>query len=147
MYNFDKALQRIGWRFTSKKPFLPNQQDIDSINCILQWINNQKKEDLKKNHLFAKLFIYNLNQIIRDYDTDVLNDFAQKELSRLLNIPLEAYYRAFKQELDNVQVNKIVAAHKLGKEVTEADLKEKYDIKYVENQLNHMITEALNRFK
>lgn len=41
--NLKQAASRLLWRFKSKKAFTPNENDINALNCFLEWINNQKK--------------------------------------------------------------------------------------------------------
>ena len=73
-FNVDKAIQRIAWRFSQEKSFKPNANDVDSLNCLIDWINRQRNETIKSNQLFGKLYIYFLNQQIKKYDTTVLED-------------------------------------------------------------------------
>ena len=46
--NLNKAVNRFQYRFSKDdkgefRNFKPNSQDVEAINCILTWINNQKK--------------------------------------------------------------------------------------------------------
>ena len=59
-----------------------------------------------------------------------------------MSIPLEKFQR----ELYSSQLLKLSAKLQEGSEVTTEDLKEKYNEGVIEMKLNHMITEALNRF-
>lgn len=145
-YNTDKALDRLAWRFTSKKPFTPNQNDIDSLNVLISWMNRQQSETIKNNHLFAKLYIYNLNQSIRYFEASVFSDIPQKELSRILDLPLANFYSAFHKELQSNNVTRVVEDKNINKEDLLKELKNKYTLEECTDQLDKMINEALNRF-
>ena len=47
----EKATQRIGWRLGTGKPFQPNQEDIDSYNRIVEFIQNKQKKSIIDNQL------------------------------------------------------------------------------------------------
>lgn len=150
MHNLKKATNRIAWRFTNGKSFKPNDEDIESINCLLNWINNQKKQSLNQNQLFAKLYIHFLTQFIRYHETTVFNNAVQQELSNLLNYPLDLFYQAFTKDLQENQWNKLLT-DKTEKEKQETlknykQFKATFTKSVVESKLNEMITEALNRF-
>ena len=164
-----KALDRLAWRFTSGNSFTPNVNDIEAFNNVIEWVNNQKSETINNNQLFAKLFIYFFNQKIKETRTTVFDDEAQKELSKILNTPLNLFYEAFKVSLQEnmreyiYEKNGIDVKHPYLKDETEKEedrlkiqnMKEKdfnriiydvYTIEEVTNQLDEMISEALNRF-
>tara|TARA_R110002072_G_scaffold133633_1_gene274167 strand:- start:1310 stop:1912 length:603 start_codon:yes stop_codon:yes gene_type:complete len=109
-----KAANRFQYRFSKNEQgefrnFKPNKDDIEAINCILTWINNQKKDVIAKNNLFAKLLVYQYTQNIRHYGTTVLSDlnFAQRDLCKILDYPLEGLYKAFYNDLHNNQLNQL----------------------------------------
>ena len=43
----EKAMQRIGWRLGTGKPFQPNQGDIDAYNFIVEFVDKKQKQQLK----------------------------------------------------------------------------------------------------
>ena len=109
-----KAANRFQFRFSKNEQgefrnFKPNKDDVEAINCILTWINNQKKDVIAKNNLFAKLLVYQYIQNIRHYGTTVLDDlnFAQRDLCKILDYPLEGLYKAFYNDLHNNQLNQL----------------------------------------
>tara|TARA_R110000787_G_scaffold46422_3_gene112675 strand:+ start:547 stop:1149 length:603 start_codon:yes stop_codon:yes gene_type:complete len=109
-----KAVNRFQFRFSKNEQgefrnFKPNKDDIEAINCILTWINNQKKDVIAKNNLFAKLLVYQYTQNIRYYGTTVLSDLnlAQRDLCKILDYPLEGLYKAFYNDLHNNQLNQL----------------------------------------
>lgn len=155
MQDLKKAAERLIWRLKPNKnggfkSFTPNQNDIDCLNCILNWINNQKKETLNNNHLFAKLYIYVLTQEINFHDTNVLDSIPQKKVSALLNHPLDKFYKSFTNDLYENQLKRLLRlteSEEQRKVISEyQEQKNLYPEGLIESQLNHMITEALNRF-
>lgn len=147
-YDLKKSAKRLIWRFNLKNGFTPNTDDKNALNCVLEWINREKEDRLKDNILFAKLFIYILNQNIRYYETDVLEKEPQKHLSKILDTPIELFYEAFNRELENVQLNRMLERVKKENDTnfTKDELKQYFDKTFQKEELNHMITEALNRF-
>ena len=114
MMNLKTAASRFQFRFSKNEQgefrnFKPNKDDVEAINCILTWINNQKKDVIAKNNLFAKLLVYQYTQNIRYYNTTVLSDlnFAQRDLCKILDYPLESLYKAFYNDLHNNQLNQL----------------------------------------
>lgn len=146
-FNLDKAIQRIAWRFSSDKSFKPNENDIDSVNCLIDWVNRQRSETIKNNQLFGKLYIYLLNQGIRHYEATVFDSIPKKELSSILNLPLANFYTAFHKELHSNQIIKLTDKFKEdGLQIELKEFEEKYSLEFVTEQLDTMINECLNRF-
>ena len=145
-YNTDKALDRLAWRFTSKKPFTPNENDIDSLNTLIGWMNRQQSESVKNNQLFAKLYIYFLNQTIRYFEANIFDEIPQKELNKLLDLPLDNYYNAFHKELQSNNVSRVVNDKSINKEDLIKEISDKYTLEECTEKLDTMINEALNRF-
>ena len=145
-YNIEKAIQRISWRFTSDKPFKPNENDIESVNCLIDWINRQTSETINNNQLFAKLYIYHLNQTIRYFQTTIFEDIPQKDLSKILDLPLKNFYIAFHKELHSNLITKIVDNNKGKKEIELKELEEMYSLEFISDKLEQQVNEALNRF-
>jgi hypothetical protein len=114
MMNLKTAASRFQFRFSKNEQgefrnFKPNKDDVEAINCILTWINNQKKDVIAKNNLFAKLLVYQYIQNIRHYGTTVLDDlnFAQRDLNKVLSYPLKSMYKGFYNDLHNNQLNQL----------------------------------------
>jgi hypothetical protein len=114
MMNLKTAASRFQFRFSKDnkgefRNFKPNKDDVEAINCILTWINNQKKDVIAKNNLFAKLLVYQYIQNIRHYGTTVLDDlnFAQRDLNKILSYPLKSMYKGFYNDLHNNQLNQL----------------------------------------
>lgn len=152
MYNLKSSVERFIWRLRKENGkhvhFYPNEKDVSAFNVILSWINRQKEGTVNNNQLFAKLYIYFLTQSIRYYETDVLDNIPQKELSRVLDTPLANFYKAFEVDLHSAQISKIVQRAKKedGKFFDINELQAHYSSEFITAHLNHMISEALNRF-
>jgi len=139
-YKTEKAINRLSWRFSNNKSFKPNEEDIDSLNCILEWMNREIKNNVRNNQLFAKLYIYFLHQNIKFYNSTVFDNIPQKDLSKLLDLPLDSFYKSFHKDLHFNQFNRVKTIEDL------KSVKESYTIENVTERLDFMINEALNRF-
>ena len=124
MYDLNKAVSRFQFRFSKNSNgefnnFKPNKDDVDSINCILNWINNQKKAVAENNPLFAKLLVYQYIQNIRHYETTVLSDlnFAQRDLCKVLDYPLELLFKSFHNDIHLNQLNKLNKNNEINKNI------------------------------
>lgn len=154
-YDLKKSVERFQWRFQKDangnfKNFKPTEIDVQAINNIFEWINNQKKVSLNNNILFAKLFIYELIQEIRVNNTTVLDEYPQMKLTKVLRTPLPLFYKAFYEDIKFNQIKKlselntdiendnILQDHKL--------LLETFTLKVVSDKLADLITEALNKY-
>ena len=142
---FDKSVQRLSWQFSRGTSFKPNQNDVDALNTIFEWITSQKEINLLNQQLFAKLYIERLVREIRENKSTVFNVDIQKEVSRVLSMPIELFYEAFHSDLHNNQVRKVLK-DKLKEDITFEDMENKYTLEIVTDKLNHMITEAINKF-
>lgn len=97
------AIQRLQWRFGNNKQFLPNQNDADAFNLILDFINSSVKKDVLENELFAKLYVKMLTDYLTCLNNDV--DASQKAISQTLNKPLEVLYLEFKNRFNTYAFN------------------------------------------
>lgn len=104
--NIDKNIERLG--FTLSNGNKPNQSDIDALNNVIEWVEKHRSDTIRNNQLFAKLYIYHLNEKIKYYSTDVSDFLPQKELSRILDMPLDNFYKSFTIRLNDDAKNAIV---------------------------------------
>ena len=176
--NIEKALNRINWRFKNpqikinESKITINQEDVNAIEFLTNWINDQKKETINQNQLFAKMYCYCLSNEIEFYK-DV--KFANTKLQEKLNEPIENHYNKIVKDLnrleltkymqskgiimDNVELMVLNQAQQLAQEQKQALIlkeNEKEVQMYVlgifkpENvfkSINNQITECINRFK
>ena len=176
--NIQKALNRITWRFKNpqikinESKITINEEDINAIDFLINWIDQQKKETINHNQLFAKLYCYALSNEIEFYK-DVR--FANKKLQEKLNEPIENHYDKIVSDLNRLELTKymqskgIMTDHIESLLLTESQQQEQDELKakilkentkevqsYVlgffksENvykSINNQITECINRFK
>ena len=138
----EKGVNRLRWRFSSNTSFKPNQNDIEALNSVLEWIGSQKKINVLNQDLFAKLYIYELIRFLRQYDTTIFNDIVQKELSQVLDKPLSHFYDTFYEDLVHNQLSKI----ELKKGLSDEDFKINFTKEKVKAKLEHMVSEAVTQF-
>ena len=164
-----KAIQRLTWRFSSGKSFKANQNDINALNAVLTYVNDEQVKKVQNNRLFAKLYIYQLNKYINDFGNTMFSSIPEKELSRLLNIPLESFFKAFHASLhenirikvfeengieltvpalkDKVQLNnEKLNLSRMSKDDIKKVFQETYSLEIVTDELIKMCNEALKRF-
>jgi len=161
----EKALQRIVWR-VSNGAHTPNQNDVEAVTVVAEWINRQKAQELQQNRLFAKMYVYCFIHELEFYK-DL--KFAQRKLHEILKTSLRQLYSDFKDKLNIIELNALKKSlgfcnlHPLI--MTDEQIKKEADLiaenteaiqKYVfgiwtsekiENGLNSQISEAINNYK
>lgn len=147
-----KALNWQNKRLLSAKEskynsFKVNEVDFKAFNSVVEYVSVVNKKRVSKNTLFAKLFVYFLNQQVRYYKTDYFEAVPTKELCRLLDMPLGNYYEAFHKELISSQINNIIDKYKKGHKPTIEDFKDRYTLEMVTTHLDLQINQALSRFE
>lgn len=90
--NLQKAFRRISWRF-SNGTFTPNQNDVDALKFIADWVNREKEESINRNRHFGKLAVYCLMREIEFFDNI---HFAERKLHDVLENPLEYWYDRYR---------------------------------------------------
>lgn len=107
-FNIEKAIERLKWRFTNEnvKPneskITINNLDIKAVEFLNEWVNQQKKETLKENILFAKLYCYALSNELEFYK-DV--KFANRKLQEELKKPILNHYEKINDDLNRLNLN------------------------------------------
>jgi hypothetical protein len=161
----EKAMQRIVWR-VSNGTHTPNQNDVEAVTIVAEWINRQKTQEIQQNRLFAKMYVYNFVNELQFYQNLKL---AQKRLHEILKTPLIQLYNDFKYKLNLIELNNakinfgFCNLHPL--EMTEAEKQKEADLinenteamqsyvfgiwtaEKIENGLNSQISEAINQYK
>lgn len=94
----NQAVQRFRWRLTNG--WKPNETDLEAFNTIVEFVNNQHKNQLPKNELFAKLYIHLYGKLLNHYNATVFDPEPQKELNRILDRPIENIIEDFRQSLN-----------------------------------------------
>lgn len=161
----EKAMQRIVWR-VSNGNHTPNQNDVEAVTVVAEWINRQKTQEIQQNRLFAKMYVYCFINELQFYQ-DI--KFAQRKLHEILKTPVIELYGQFKDKLNNVEYNsflKSLGFSNLHTLLTKKEQKQNEAVltqenneliqKYlfgiwtpekIETGLNNQISEAINRYK
>ena len=161
----EKAMQRIVWR-VSNGNHTPNQNDVEAVTIVAEWINRQKAQELQQNRLFAKMYVYCFINELQFYQNI---KFAQKKIHEILKTPLIELYGQFKDKLNFIEYNlllKSLGFCNLHPALTKKEQQEKEAVltrennetmeKYllgiwtpekIEMGLNNQITEAINHYK
>lgn len=163
--NIESAIKRIYWRF-SKGTFTPNQNDIDSIDFITDWINRTKEKEIQEYTLFVKMYVYCFMHEV-DYYKDI--KFAQQRLHELCKMSVPEHYKKFTDKLNHIELEKFTKAKKINtilpnhmslEDIVKEDklifenqneLKRlvlgHYDTELVKRSLNNQVTEAINKYR
>ena len=94
--NIEQAQNRLQWRFNNENvkvgesKIVINEIDQQAITIISNWITEQKKETLKENLLFAKIYSYALYNEILYFKGNVKH--SNKKLKQELEKPIEHHY-------------------------------------------------------
>lgn len=136
----EKAMQRIGWRLGTGKPFQPNQGDIDAYNFIVEFVDKKQKQQLIDNQLFGKLYIYVFGQFMTYYKCSFDSVIPQKELHKLLDKDLRLI---LSDVIDKINISDM--EYHLEKEKTLEGFKNAEYEEVAEN-LRIMVNGALNTF-
>ena len=161
----EKAMQRIVWR-VSNGTHTPNQNDVEAVTVVAEWINRQKAQELQQNRLFAKMYVYSFVNELQFYQNLKL---AQKRLHEILKTPLIQLYNDFKEKLNLVELNNATINFGFSKlhplEMTETEKQKEVDLinennkamqsyilgiwsaEKIEKGLNSQISEAINHYK
>ena len=172
--NIQKAIQRIEWRFknenvkVNESKITINELDVKAVEFIVEWINNQKKESLMRNELFAKFYVYSLENELEFYK-DI--EFATKRLTEVASQPIENRYNKIHEQLNKIayksfckekgiiidHIEKLTLKSEQEQEQkelikqNESELKKHafglLDKSKVFKQLNNLISETINKFK
>jgi hypothetical protein len=161
----EKNVERMFWRLSNGN-FKPNQNDLNAMTEITDWINREQESTLKHNLLLAKLYCVVFIQEI-EYMKDI--NFAQRKIHDILNKTIETHYREFHEKLNTIELlkfsKKIGLSQKHPALMTEEEreldrekikLNEKefkryalgiWEYEKVQTSLNNQITEAINHYK
>jgi len=171
--NIEKALNRLQWRFKNENvkvgesKITINELDVKAVEFLTDWINNQKKETLVENMLFAKMFVYAFNNELIYYNGGAQS--SSRKLQEVLEMPIQVLYDKTHELLNMFELSNfsksigIPEKHpalrtdeesELQKEIIKKNSKEmtKYvlgiwDLKAVYKSLNNNITECINKYK
>jgi len=158
--NIAQSINRLS--YTIKNQNKPNTSDVNALNEVIKFINQTTKEEINKNELFAKLYVMNFITQLRL--TSNLN-LAQKNVNKILKMSLVSLYEHARMDVNVVEIKEyfnhkgmkhpysnenIKLNSKLASEINPIefnDICQTWDFLETEQNLNAMITFALNEFK
>jgi hypothetical protein len=108
-----KSIQRLAWRFSQGKAFLPNENDTDALNGIITFYNKQQEQINFSQEPFAKMYLYLYKNLVckKLYDD---NQFAISQVLRdVLNVPIANHIADIKFEMEGLRIAKEVAKETL----------------------------------
>jgi len=88
--------------YTISKGHKPNVTDQIALNKVILDLNNNAKENVQDNILFAKLYALVLTDFIRQYQD---NDFANKQLNKELSAPIGFHLNNLKNQLNTTEIS------------------------------------------
>lgn len=106
--DIEKAINRINWRFKNENikinesKIIINELDIEAVEFLVNWVNQQKKETLMDNLLFAKIYCYCLSHEIEFYK-DI--KFSTNKLNDELIKPIEHHYLKICDDLNKLELD------------------------------------------
>lgn len=161
--NIEKAFNQMSYRLEHGR-YEPNQADLDAYSFLANWVMESKKQALKNDILFAKLFCRVFAQEVVYYNGDF--KIAQKTMHDYLKYPIEFYYEKFTKEVNDFFMNQYITQIGLNKkhpallsdkerdiqkEIVDKMMMEYFDGILKEDKvfisLNNTITEYINKYK
>ena len=97
-----KAIDRIVWR--TSNGWKANENDVEAINFLIDYVNRTTKENVKNNSLIAKLYILAYSEQLKKYNATVFDKIPEKELLRNLDRPIEFFIEDFKNDLNTSEL-------------------------------------------
>lgn len=98
-----QSIERL--TYTISKGHKPNQSDKLALNKVITDLNNNAAENIKEHILFAKLYAIVLKDFCIYY-TDI--DFANKQINKELEAPLDYHLELLRLQLNNTEVNNFI---------------------------------------
>lgn len=162
--NIEQAFAQMSYRLENGK-YEPKQIDLEAYSFLANWVMEHKKQALRNDVLFAKLFCRVFAQEVHFYKGDF--KLAQKTMHHYLKHPIEFYYEKFTQEVNDVLMNKYITDIGMTqkhpalltdkeRELENELLKDKMIMDFFEGilkedkvfiSLNNTITEYINKYK
>lgn len=98
----EQSIQRLQWRF-SNGSFSPVQKDIECLNHITEWINQQRTAVLQHDTHFAKLYCHVFAQEVNFYEGNI--KLAQQKMREYLSLTVPKHYDKFGKTMTEARLN------------------------------------------
>jgi hypothetical protein len=100
----EKAIERL--LFTIQKGNKPNENDLNALTIIAEYIDNSRKQSIADNYLFAKMFVYNLWHEINHFRETKESGYKQSisNLKFYLDLSLESSIEQLRDRLNNLEL-------------------------------------------
>ena len=172
VFNIEKAINRLQWRFNNQNvkinesKIIINDLDVKAVDFLTNWINQQKKESLNENELFAKLFCYAFKNELIYYKGCPKQSL--RKIQEVLEVTINYHYDEIHSTLNSLELYKYSEEIGLSdkhpflrteeennknKEIMKKDnnlinkIKGTWSIESVYKSLNNSITEILNKYR
>lgn len=96
------SIDRLYWRLKNGS-WKPNQTDVDAVNELVTYVNNSKKQDIKENILFTKMYVMMLTIYTDKYKDP---NFAQVQLHKQLKRKTLQHYENFHNVINTIEFEK-----------------------------------------
>ncbi len=137
-----------------KNKFKPNRNELISFNTLAKFYEQNKKDNLQNNELFAKMFIFVYSHFLKYYKASVFDDIPQKQLYSLLDKPISYFITRLTDELNDSEIHQYLKEKDIGfNRMTKEELKnididklteKTFDEETVAEQMNAMINKFIN---
>lgn len=165
-YNIQKHIQRLYWRLGNGS-FTPNQNDVEAVDNLTDFINDCISQELDQNKPYQKLYIHLLGIYFNHYKNI---HTAQSKVHEVLGLHIDYQYQKFTDDFNQVELEQFlesigIEAGKHPMEFTDEKqaenleavkenkdkwlkfLQGKWDYKKVKQSLNTQLVSAYNQFK
>lgn len=153
-----EAVKHLQWRYGKFKNIKVSKKDIEAMNTMIDFVNDQTNENIHNNQVGYKLWLNEYLEKIKYYRATVFDNIPQKELCRFIDKPLEWHEERFTNTLNDMEVDRItdeLEGEKI-KDLEDQTVKDylqrimegqkAFNVEEVGNNMRIMFSEALRKF-
>jgi hypothetical protein len=139
----NKAVKRLGWRFqqaaqANNRVLKLNQNDIDALQSISDYVEKTQRLQFQDNELFAKMYILFYMRILEKDRTTVFETFARRKLFNFLKQPISSMIEKFTDFLNDQEIRNLFE---------ELNIKTVHPAMITENEKSDNLDKVLNALK